>query len=184
MINFENINNIEIKILDFEEVYSSLNKWLDRLWFYINWNPVNETPILDFFYKIYNFYNDNLSIFWIIFSILFLINSIWLFFVSKKIWEENSFLAFFPILQIHTYIKVCKKTYSGYFFLPILLIILWLILTPYTLWASLAFALIISLALYIDLFQGLSRRIWKWFWVALWFSFLPFIFFPIFWKKL
>lgn len=116
--------------------------------------------------------------------VTFLLTAWGLFMISKKLWEKHSWLSFVPILQLYNYFAVSKRSVAQTLVYPIIALIIWGILAIFTFWISLIIAVIYLLVMVIKLYHAISVRCWRWAWTTVWFLFVPFIMFPIVWKKL
>lgn len=105
---------------------------------------------------------------YIIILLCYLLKSWGLYMISKKLWENHSWLAFVPLIQFYTHVKAAGK--SG---LWVLWIILWYILF-----------VIPGLILYIITLSGISKRTGRWGWTTAGLFFFPVIMFPVVGYKL
>ncbi len=120
-----------------------------------------------------------------IISLLFYISTAyWLYLINKKLWEKHAWLSFVPIIQIYNYCTASKKSILHYFVLPIVAIIVWVILTPFTFGISAIVAYIYFIVMWIKLLHAISIRTGRWAWTTVWLLFVGAIMFPIVWIKL
>ena len=114
----------------------------------------------------------------------FILAAWWLYMISKKVWEKYSWLAFIPVLQIYTYIKVSQKSPFKIFVFPLIALLIGSVLAFFTAWISFILAFIYFFIMLISLYHWISQRCWRWAWSTLWLVLVPFIMFPIIGYKL
>lgn len=77
----------------------------------------------------------------IIYILLFIFTAIWLYKLSKKLWDRYSWLAFIPLIQVYTLIKTAGYSFWKWFFMllgfSILAVILWGLVITWLTWTVL-----------------------------------------------
>ncbi len=127
--------------------------------------------------------------------VIFLMFSYWLYLIAKKLNEDYPWLAFVPLVQVYTLLKVAKKW---------LIWILWFILAYILVWGSMGVAMIFAFTkgpmivpafiwiiwmiwlftLIIKLIHSISTRCWRWVLTTIWFIFIPALMFLIVWLQM
>lgn len=112
---------------------------------------------------------------WIITYILIAIG---LYLINKKLKEKNPWIAFIPIVQIWSYFQASQKPFLEYFVYPVLAMVVWALLAPWTWGLTALAATIYFLVMWVKLLHAISLRLGRWTWTTILLFFFPIIMLP------
>lgn len=134
-------------------------------------------------------------IYYLLFFIIpFILKSLWLYLINKKLWEKHAWLSFIPIIKIYSIIKVSWKPVKFIlypFLIAILLILISSILGIVALanwlkWLAIFLNIFLTILIclypiykWILLIHSISLRTGRWIWSTIGLIFIPIIMYPI-----
>jgi len=117
-----------------------------------------------------------------VFSLLsFLLIWYGLYQINKKLWNENSWLSFIPVIQIYMYFKAGNNSFLSYLLYPILFLLISFVLAIPTFWLSVLIAILYLVYCIVKNLHSISKNTGHWALMTLWIIFFPYIVLPYIW---
>jgi hypothetical protein len=117
-----------------------------------------------------------------VFSLLsFLLIWYGLYQINKKLWNENSWISFIPVLQIYMYFRAGKNSFLSYLVYPILFLLISFVLALPTFWLSVLIAILYLVYCIVKNLHSISKNTGHWALTTLWILFFPYIVLPYIW---